>query len=178
MLILVMGVSGSGKSTLGSELAMALGWDFLEGDELHSAQNIERMRASIALSDEDRWPWLDRIADWMRMHNEHGLDGVIACSALKRSYRDRLRNADAVLRLVYLRVPREQLALRLEQRRHFMPASLLDSQLQSLQEPAVDETALTIDGDASVTRQVQQVMHWIEAGFPSGSADGPIQRPR
>jgi gluconokinase len=164
MLILVMGVSGSGKSTLGGALAQALGWHFLEGDALHSPQDIERMRAGVALDDEDRWPWLQRIAGWMRAQDESGQHGVIACSALKRVYRDRLREADAQLRLVYLRVPRGELERRLRQRRHFMPASLLDSQLQSLQEPDIDEAALTIDSDAAVEQQVQRVMRWIENG--------------
>jgi carbohydrate kinase (thermoresistant glucokinase family) len=161
MLIVMMGVSGSGKSVLGSKLAAMLAWDFLEGDDLHPSTNIERMRAGIALEDDDRWPWLDRIAHWMERQSERGRDGVVACSALKRIYRDRLRGVRGDLRLVYLRVPREQLEQRIVQRLHFMPASLLDSQLRILQEPAADENALTLTCVASIDECVSEIRHWV-----------------
>lgn len=166
MFVVVMGVSGSGKSTLGSMLAAALGWDFLEGDDLHPPANIDKMRAGFALDDADRWPWLDRIASWMRSGAGHGRHGVVACSALKHSYRDHLRRVDGDLRFVYLRVAREELERRLARRRHFMPASLLDSQLQILQAPDVGEHALTLDSGTSsdhavMDELVQQVLRWI-----------------
>jgi gluconokinase len=163
MLIVVMGVSGSGKSTLGRKLAAVLGWEFLEGDELHPPANIDRMHAGVALEDDDRWPWLDRIAGWMYSETERGRNGVVACSALKRSYRDRLRRVDGDLRFVYLRVSREELDRRIGHRQHFMPASLLDSQLRSLQEPDADENAWTLIDDASLDELVLRVRRWIGA---------------
>jgi gluconokinase len=137
MLIVVMGVSGSGKSTLGEALSQSLNCDFQEGDALHPAANVEKMRAGIALDDIDRQPWLERVAAWIAAQREQQRDGVVSCSALKRRYRDRLRRADPALRFVYLQLPRIELEQRLHQRDHFMPASLLDSQLQTLQEPSM-----------------------------------------
>jgi gluconokinase len=119
------------------------------------------MRAGIALDDGDRWPWLDRIADWMRRQSEQQRQGVVACSALRRSYRDRLR-VGADVRFVYLRVPPIELERRLRQRMHFMPVSLLDSQLGILEEPEADEDALTLSGSGSTGEQLQQVRHWID----------------
>lgn len=163
MLIVVMGVSGSGKSSLGQALARALGCDFQEGDALHPPANIASMRAGIALTDEDRLPWLDRVAAWIaEQRRQHGA-GVISCSALKRSYRDHLRRADAGLRFVYLQLPRDELQQRLHQRDHFMPPSLLDSQLRTLEEPAPDEHVLALDGRESIAAGVTQVRDWLAA---------------
>ncbi len=146
--IIVMGVSGSGKSGLGSALAHACEVDFVEGDALHPPANIAKMSAGIPLDDADRWPWLEAIAAAITAHRGAGV--VVACSALRRAYRDRLRQADPALRLLYLRVPREELARRLRERQHFMPPALLDSQLATLEEPAADERAIVLQADTDL----------------------------
>jgi gluconokinase len=167
MLIVVMGVSGSGKSTLGAALAQALRCDFQEGDALHPPANVDKMRAGIALDDADRQPWLERVAAWITTQGERQRDGVVSCSALKRSYRERLRRADPGLHFVYLQLPRVELEQRLRQRDHFMPASLLDSQLRTLQEPAADERALTLDGRVAMAANVAKVRDWLSRAAPA-----------
>lgn len=142
-----MGVAGSGKSTIGAMFARALHLAFLEGDDLHPAQNVERMAAGIPLTDDDRRPWLLAIAGQLRDAQRAGMGLVVACSALKRSYRDLLRSVGAAdVRFVYLTGTRALLAERLANRRgHYMPAALLDSQLATLEEPAADEHAWVCD---------------------------------
>jgi gluconokinase len=138
--VVVMGVSGTGKSTIGAALADVLGIPFVEGDDLHPEANVAKMAAGIPLTDDDRAPWLDRIAA------ELGSPVVVACSALKRRYRDRLREAAPDLALVYLHGTAELLAARVEGREgHFMPTALLQSQLDTLEEPAPDEDAIPVD---------------------------------
>ena len=140
-----MGVSGSGKSTVGNRLAKLLQLPFCEGDDLHSAENLDKMRAGAPLDDHDRAPWLARINDWLRS-SEGG--GVVACSALQRAYRERLRQGAPTLRFVLLDPPRELLAKRLAFRAgHFMPANLLNSQLEALERPEADEDALRLTGE-------------------------------
>jgi gluconokinase len=143
--IIVMGVSGSGKTTLGSALARRLGWEFAEADDFHSAANIAKMREGRALDDADRMPWLQAIAqhidDWRRADR----CGVITCSALKRSYRELVVGDRADVRLVFLKGSAELIASRLMTRKgHFMPASLLGSQIDTLEEPAPDEHAIAL----------------------------------
>lgn len=150
--VVVMGVSGSGKSHLGAALAQSLGVDFVEGDDLHPPANIAKMRAGTPLDDADRQPWLEAIAGAIAAHRGQGV--VVACSALRRAYRDRLRRADPALRLLYLRVPRDELARRLRERRHFMPPALLDSQLATLEEPAADEHAIVLEAGADLAATV------------------------
>jgi gluconokinase len=153
--LVVMGVAGSGKSTTGQALAARLGFDFAEGDDLHPAANVAKMAAGQPLTDDDRRPWLDRVRGWIDEHITAGQPGVITCSALKRSYRDVLRDPHVVF--VHLTGTREQLTARLTARQgHFMPASLLDTQLAALEPPGDDEQALTIDigpspGDQAAT---------------------------
>jgi carbohydrate kinase (thermoresistant glucokinase family) len=167
--VVVMGVSGCGKSTVGQGLAERLGLPFVEGDTLHPPENVARMAAGIALTDEDRWPWLDRIARALAEAGDAGQAGqtggvVVACSALKRAYRDRLRQAAPDLQLVHLRGSREVLAARLASRRgHYMPASLLDSQLRTLQPPEPDERAIELDVDAPPRLLVQQAAVFVES---------------
>jgi gluconokinase len=163
MVIIVMGVSGCGKTTIGQSLADAFGWDFQEGDVLHPQANIDKMSAGIPLDDDDRWPWLDRIAAWIRGEHAHHRQGVVSCSALKRRYRDRLRLADADVGFVYIQVSRSELERRTRQRHHFMPTSLLDSQLQTLEEPAPDEDALTVSGETTIATLIDEVSRWSAA---------------
>ncbi|MDA8067428.1 MAG: gluconokinase [Actinomycetota bacterium] len=150
--VVLMGVSGSGKSTVGKELARQLGWDFAEGDDFHAPASIAKMAAGHELTDDDRWPWLRQIADWIEHELSAGRCGVITCSALRRVYRDVLRRPGVVF--VHLSVPPEELAQRLTERTgHFMPASLLRSQLETLETPEEEEQAVIVEatGDASAT---------------------------
>jgi len=141
-----MGVAGSGKSLIGAALAYALGIEFVEGDEFHSAENVERMSRGIALTDDDRARWLRSLATRIREAKEAGIGLVISCSALKRSYRDILRAGTSDLRFVFLKGDRALIAKRLAGRRgHFMPPSLLDSQFATLEEPSPDENAWVCD---------------------------------
>jgi gluconokinase len=154
--IVVMGVSGSGKSTVAERLAATFGARCVDGDRLHAAQSVDKMRRGIGLVDADRWPWLDRIAALLA---EPGGSTVVSCSALRRAYRDRLRAACPELRFVFLDGRRELIEQRLRVREaHYMPASLLQSQLQTLERPGADEPDVlhvTIDGDvATVTASV------------------------
>ena len=146
-LFIVMGVSGSGKTTIGARLARALGSEFVEGDDLHPPDNVQRMTAGIPLTDDDRRGWLLAIAARLREARHAKIGLVVSCSALKRSYRDLLRsNGDKDVCFVYLAGSRALLAERLAQRRgHFMPPALLKSQLAILEEPSPDEGAWVCD---------------------------------
>lgn len=157
-MLVVMGVSGSGKSTVGGRLADALGYVFMDGDDLHPQANIDKMSAGVPLDDADRAPWLDAIAHWMRRELAAGRSAVIACSALKREYRDRLRRAGPAVRFVYLEVDRDELARRMQGREHFMPPELLGSQLATLEAPGGDEPALCIDANGTIGETVAKVL--------------------
>jgi gluconokinase len=140
-----MGVSGSGKSTVGTRLARRLNAAFADGDDMHPQANLDKMRAGVALTDADREPWLRRCAAWLAERRAAGEDAVLACSALKRAYRDVLRAAAPDLRIVYLAGDRELLAARLSRRPgHFFNPRLLDSQLADAQPPGEDERAVVI----------------------------------
>jgi gluconokinase len=146
LVVLVMGVSGSGKTTVGSLLAERLGARFGDADAFHPPANVEKMSKGIPLGDEDRWPWLDAIAAAIAAWRAEGRDVVFACSALKRAYRDRLRAGCGDLRLVHLAGDEELLAGRMVKRTgHFMPATLLRSQLATLEAPGPDEAPITLD---------------------------------
>lgn len=146
-LYVIMGVSGSGKTTIGAQLARELDIEFVEGDDLHPADNVKRMAAGIPLTDDDRRGWLLAIGARLRESRRAGVGLVVSCSALKRSYRDLLRSVgEADMRFVYLAGSRTLIAERLAQRRgHFMPGSLLESQLAILEEPSSDEAAWVCD---------------------------------
>lgn len=146
-LYVIMGVCGSGKSLVGTALARELGLELVEGDDLHPPENVKRMAAGIPLTDDDRHGWLLAIAARLREAQRAGIGLVVSCSALKRRYRDLLRSAGAAdLRLVYLAGSRALLAERMANRRgHYMPPSLLDSQLAILEEPSPDERAWVCD---------------------------------
>ena len=142
--LVIMGVSGSGKSTIAGLLAGQLGWDLAEGDDMHPAANVEKMRAGHPLTDEDRWPWLDTVASWITDHTSAGRPGIITCSALKRIYRDVLRGNDVVF--VHLVGSRDQIGERMAARQgHYMPTALLDSQIATLEPPGPDENVLVVD---------------------------------
>jgi gluconokinase len=143
--VVMMGVSGSGKTTIGSALAKRLDWPFLDADDLHPLANVAKMRAGIPLTDADREPWLQEVVAWIAERRAAGEPGVVACSALKRAYRDRLRAADPGLRVVFLDGPREQLMQRLAHRiGHFFPPSLLDAQLADLEPPGPHEHPIIV----------------------------------
>lgn len=158
-----MGVAGCGKSTVGRRLAQALGRPFLEGDEFHPSANVDKMRAGIPLTDADREGWLRTLSAELARARAQGRGAVLACSALKRRYRDVLRSGDPALRLVYLHGRREALEQRLRSRRgHYMPASLLASQLEALEPPGEDEHAIAFDVESDVDSIVAAALHAIE----------------
>ena len=147
-LIVVMGVSDSGKSTVGELLATGLGIPFIDADDLHPITNVDKMTAGVPLTDEDRWPWLAKVG--RAMAEARGTGVVVACSALKRAYRDAIRSEAPSAEFVYLEGSRELLASRLGSREgHFMPATLLDSQLEALQPLGEGEAGITISIDHS-----------------------------
>jgi len=141
-----MGVSGSGKTAIGSRLAAALGVEFVEGDAYHPAANIRKMSNGIPLTDEDRQGWLRAIARRISNANEAGDGVVVSCSALKRAYRDLLRRETGAVQFVFLRGTRDLIETRLRQRKgHFMPTSLLESQLATLESPSAEEDVWIAD---------------------------------
>ena len=143
-----MGVAGSGKTTIGRLLATALGWSFRDADEFHPPANVAKMTAGHALDDDDRYPWLETIGEWLTDHRE---GGVMSCSALKRTYRDQLRRHCADISFLHLSGSPEVIARRQASRPgHFMPASLLASQFQTLEALHGDERGITIDVDQSI----------------------------
>jgi gluconokinase len=158
MIVIVAGVSGSGKSTVGALLAGQLGWEFEDGDDLHPASNIAKMEIGVPLTDEDRRPWLDAVAAWVDRCAAAGKSAVVACSALKRSYRDRLRAGRPELQMIFLRVDRDILVARLAERHgHFFRPELLDSQLAAAEVPLADERAIVVDANeppADVVREI------------------------
>jgi gluconokinase len=164
VIIVVMGVSGSGKTKIGRALAASLRWPFYDADDLHPPENVAKMSAGIPLTDDDRWPWLDRIVDELTRAGADGGNVVLACSALRQVYRDRLARAGDV-RFVYLKGDLETIAARLATRSHkYMPASLLPSQFATLEEPT---DALVIDVRADVAEKIAA----IRAGLRLTPAD-------
>lgn len=155
--LVVMGVTGTGKSTVAAMLTEHLGWELREGDALHPAENIAKMAAGTPLTDADRWPWLDQIAGWIEELAAEDAPGIVTCSALKRSYRDRLRRPNVTF--VHLAGDRVTLVARLATRRgHFMPPSLLDSQLATLEVPGPDENVITIGLSDSTAQEVTEIL--------------------
>ncbi|CAN5903804.1 hypothetical protein BH11PSE3_BH11PSE3_43360 [soil metagenome] len=167
--LVVMGVSGAGKTTVAQALAARLGWDFEEGDALHPEANVVRMQAGIALTDEDRAPWLERVAAWIDRQRAAKRPGIITCSALKRSYRRIVVGDRPEVRLVYLRGGRDLLAGHLAGRQgHFMPAGLLQSQIDTLEEPAPAENPLTVDVDRPVDEIADQIIRLLATSAKVG----------
>lgn len=169
--IVVMGVSGSGKSTIAAMLAQQLHWTYEDADWFHPPSNIEKMHRGEPLTDEDRWPWLQAIAAWIDATQRVGNHGIIACSALKRAYRDVLVGKRHYVRIVYLKGEKDLIARRIAARdSHFMPPSLLDSQFATLEEPQADEHAIVV----SVVPHPRHVVDTIVAALgKAGSAQQP-----
>jgi carbohydrate kinase (thermoresistant glucokinase family) len=157
-----MGVSGSGKSTVAGALAQSLGWTLAEGDDFHSPANIAKMHAGTPLNDDDRMPWLRAIAAWIDARRLAGESGIVTCSALKRAYRDLLAAGRPEVLFVYLKGSADLMSQHLAGREgHFMPASLLSSQFETLEEPAAGEPVLQVDA----ARPVGEIVSAIEAGL-------------
>ena len=157
MIVIIFGTSGAGKTTVGKLLAEQLGWRFLEADDFHPAANIEKMRNGHPLTDEDRWPWLDCLRKQIEQLFSAGESAVLACSALKRAYRDRLRVGNKV-KFVFLRGDYALVEKQLRSRHgHFMNAALLQSQFDDLDEPQLDENALTIQLGRTPQKIVEEI---------------------
>jgi len=170
-ILVVMGVSGTGKSTVARELAARLGWSFEEGDALHPEANIAKMHAGIPLTDADRQPWLERVAAWIDGQRAKKQPGIITCSALKRSYRQVIIGDRPEVRLVYLRGGRDLIAEHLAGRRaHFMPASLLQSQFDTLEEPDPSEEPLTIDVGPPADQIAEEIIRLLCASAALGQS--------
>jgi gluconokinase len=181
MILIVAGVSGSGKTTVGAMLAARLGWRFADADEFHPAANIEKMRAGVPLTDDERWPWLQAIGAWMDERVARDESAVVTCSALKRSYRDMLLRGRPQARMVFLATDREVLARRLAARHgHFFPQQLLGTQLADLELPQPDEHVVTIvpaDDPADTVTSIIAVLFGAEQGTgevaPAGISTPP-----
>jgi gluconokinase len=174
MIVLLAGVSGCGKSTVGKLLASRLDWPFIDGDSLHPAANIAKMRAGAPLTDEDRWPWLEAVAAVMDDHIAAGRPAVIACSALKRSYRDLLAGGRPQARMVFLDAGRDLLAARLAARHgHFFRADLLDSQLAALEHPQPAERILMVPAADPADQVAEQIISTLRLRVTPGRAAQP-----
>ena len=168
--LVVMGVSGSGKSTVGEALATQLGWRYEDGDAFHPEGNVAKMRAGHPLTDEDRWPWLRAIADEIDRVCQSSDHVVIACSALRRAYRDVLLHGRKDVCLVFLDGTEPLIGDRLSHRKgHFMPPGLLASQFATLEPPDADEPAVRVSIDASVTKIVDDVLNQLGLGRPEAA---------
>jgi gluconokinase len=164
--LVVMGVSGSGKTTVARLLAERLGWRFAEGDDFHPAANVAKMHAGHPLTDADRAPWLRDLAAWIGGCEREGTDVVLTCSALKRRYRDVLRDGHPSVRFVHVSVDAATLRQRLAHRRgHYMPASLLDSQLAALEPLQPDEPGVVCPGDGTPEDVVAEVLRDLHGGL-------------
>jgi carbohydrate kinase (thermoresistant glucokinase family) len=171
--LIVMGVSGCGKSTLSAALAGQLGLEQVDGDDLHLPASVAKMSAGIALEDADRWPWLDRIAQFLAQADEPGR--VVACSALRRVYRDRIRSQAGTVRFIFLDGSQELIAQRMAQRSdHYMQPSLLESQFRTLERPSADETDVIA---LPITEPVERVLA-LALGAVQETAAGTIPTAR
>jgi len=160
--LVVMGVSGSGKSTIADRLAARLGWRYEDGDKFHPPANVAKMSAGHPLTDEDRWPWLQAIADEIDRTCKASQHAVVACSALKHAYRDILVHGRNDVRIVFLNGTQDLIADRLAARKgHFMPPGLLTSQFKTLEPPQPNERPIIVSIDASVEAIVDNIIHQL-----------------
>ena len=170
VVLVLIGVSGAGKSTLGGLLSERLGWPFEDGDALQPRANVDKMAAGQRLTDEDRWPWLETIANWIEERLDAGENGIVACSALKRKYRDLLNRRGFGVVFVYLAGDEQTVAARLATRvGHFMPTSLLASQFGDLEEPGADEPAIRVDIGMPPGAIARAIIDELDRGRPGGS---------
>ncbi|WP_171151263.1 gluconokinase [Flexivirga aerilata] len=157
--VIVMGVSGSGKTTVAKGIAQVMDWLFAEGDDFHPQANVDKMAAGIPLTDEDRWPWLRAIGTWIDEHESDGRSAVVTCSALKRVYRDLLREGRPNVRFCHVDVPEDVLKERLAQRTgHYMPPSLLPSQLATLEPLQAGEPGVVVEARGNPAQVLQEVL--------------------
>jgi gluconokinase len=179
--VIIMGVSGCGKSTVGALLARRLRWEFEDADWFHPPANVDKMHSGIPLTDDDRWPWLDAVAAWIDKTRRSGGHGVVACSALKRRYRDVLIGDRVDVRLVYLKGDETLIARRLATRHeHFMPRSLLHSQFDALEEPGTDETPIVVSIEPSpreIVERILSTLNMVEDARPPGPESLNPSRP-
>lgn len=161
--IVVMGVSGSGKTTVAKGIAEAMGWEFAEGDDFHPKANVDKMASGHPLTDEDRWPWLEAIGAWIERRAEAGSSAVITCSALRRVYRDLLSKGRPGVRFCHIEADSSLIADRLEHREgHYMPPSLLPSQLATLEPLEPDEPGVTVSAAATVDDVIQHALEALD----------------
>jgi gluconokinase len=171
-IVVVMGVSGVGKSTVGQGLATALGWPYAEGDAFHPEANVAKMAAGVPLTDEDRWPWLRGIGAWMSAEVAAGRSAVVTCSALRRSYRDLLREDRPEVVFCHLTADPDLIGTRLGHRTdHYMPASLLPSQMAALEPLGPDEPGVVVRAEGDTSAVVTRALHALGLGPPSGAPD-------
>ena len=169
--LIVMGVSGAGKSTIAEALAKRLAWRYEDGDKFHPPANVAKMRAGQPLTDEDRRPWLQAIADEIDRLSALGERAVVACSALRRTYRDILVHGRNDVRIVYLRGTQQLIASRLARRKgHFMPPGLLTSQFNTLEPPGADERPIIVSIDATVDAMVDDILQQLNLGAADAGA--------
>ncbi len=172
--VIVMGDSGCGKSTVGALLASRLHWEFADADWFHPAANVDKMHSGIPLTDEDRWPWLAAVAAWIDKARRSGGHDVVACSALKRRYSDVLIGDRADVRLVYLKGDEALIARRVATRHeHFMPAALLHSQFEALEEPGADENPIVVSIEPrprEIVEQIISALNTVDGAKPPGRA--------
>lgn len=169
-IVVVMGVSGSGKTTVGTALATSLGWEFLDGDDLHPPANVAKMAAGVPLTDDDRGPWLDAIGRWIDVRRSSGAGAVVACSALRRAYRDLLSRGRPDVAFCHLAVDADNLRDRLAQRRgHYLPASLLASQLATLEPLDDDESGVTVSAEGAPAAVLAEALDALGLAGGEGS---------
>jgi gluconokinase len=157
--VIVMGVSGSGKTTVAKGISTVMGWEFAEGDAFHSDANVEKMRRGEALTDEDRWPWLEAIGDWISDKEAAGESAVVTCSALRRAYRDLLRRGRPHVRFLHLTAPADLIRDRMEHRPgHYMPPSLLPSQIATLEPLGDDEPGISVTNEGTAAQVLERAL--------------------
>jgi gluconokinase len=170
-IVVVMGVSGSGKTTVAKGIATIMGWEFAEGDAFHSDANVAKMHAGHPLTDEDRWPWLEAIGAWISEKEARGESAVVTCSALRRAYRDLLRKGRPAVRFLHITAPPVLIEDRMQHRaRHFMPASLLPSQLATLEPLEGDELGVEIVNEGTAAQVLRRALEALGLHQPHQSA--------